>query len=111
MVDNPQQRHLQRGPTPIDVFRLSPLLCHYPDKDSARQTAEGFTVGFRIPVPPPTYPSFADNLRSVRGLEDVVRQKINKEVAASRVIGLFDIPPIPQPANLPTGSGPQEGLG
>ena len=41
---------------------------------------DGFTYGFRIPVVGEHKAYFAQNLKSVRGMEQIVQEKIAKEV-------------------------------
>lgn len=55
---------------------------------------QGFQFGFRIPLPPPPTPTWAHNLPSVVGMEDVVHFKIRKELEAGHVAGPFTRSPI-----------------
>lgn len=86
---------LGKGPSPINVGILTLWLRDYPDREAAVRLLRGFSEGFRIPAPPPSHPFWSANLRSVVGMEDVVRAKIAKEVQAGRVLGPFLQPPLP----------------
>lgn len=66
-----------------------------PDVWAAGYLFKGFSEGFRILASSLGQFNWADNLKSVKGLEDVVRQKINKEVLAGRVVGPFACLPLP----------------
>lgn len=94
---------LERGPTPIKIPQLRELLQDYPDRAVAWCLDEGFLLGFRIPAAPPTEPTWAQNLRSVLGLEEVVWQNIAKEISVGRVVGPFKIPPLPNLQVSPLG--------
>ena len=52
----------------------------YPKVDDAEYLLNGFTISFRIPVVGEMKGCFAKNLKLVQGMEDVVREKISKEV-------------------------------
>ncbi|XP_070608807.1 uncharacterized protein [Erythrolamprus reginae] len=53
----------------------------------------------------------SDNLRSVVGHEDIVREKIGKEVAEGRVLGPFAEPPFPNLRVSPLGVVPKKASG
>lgn len=81
-VTNPHK--LGKGPSPINGSRLSILLGGYPDRQAVQLLLQGFVFGFRIQAPPPTAPTWVQNLPSVVGIEEVVRLKIEKKVKAGR---------------------------
>lgn len=81
-VDRSRELLLKKGSTLIKIAVLLSLLVGYPDRKAAEFLAAGFTEGFRILAPSLPGPSYADNLRSVRGLEDMVWKKVVQEVAA-----------------------------
>lgn len=107
-LDSKHRQLLQKEPTPIRIDWMWPLLSRYPDRNAARQLEEGFTDGFRTPVPPPSSPSFADNLCSVRGTKDEVHCKIGKDVSAGWVIGPFPMLPIHNLQVSPLGIVPKK---
>lgn len=84
-----QQETLQttRAPTPIKLCGLKNLLHFYPKREVAHRLASGFEFGFRIPALAPSHPTWAKNLCSILGMEDVVCRKIEKEIRAGWVIG------------------------
>ena len=73
---------------------LTVLLANYPLKDVAAYLLDGFQLGFHIPVLRRLKATFANNLKSVQGMEEIVRQNIEKEVREDRVLGLFVQPPV-----------------
>lgn len=75
MGASPPPPELEQGPTPIKLGPLLALLRHYPNMEAARYLAEDFNKSFRTPAPPPVGSNKVCNLRSVIGLEDVVRGK------------------------------------
>ena len=87
---------LQRGPSPINVLILAEWLLFYPDREAVPYLLDGFIFGFRIPVQGDKCATSANNLKSVRGMEDVVRKKIDKEVVEGRVVGPFVEPLVPK---------------
>lgn len=105
------QHRLEKGPSPINLTVLASCLKNYPDSEAKLRLLKGFLEGFRIPSSPPTAPFWSANLRSVRGMEDVVRAKIGKEVKAGRVLGPFADPPIPNLRVSPLGVVPKKAPG
>ena len=55
---------------------------------------DGFMFGFHIPFMGDRVASWADNLKLVKGQEDIVRQKIGKEVKEGWVLGPFPAPTV-----------------
>ncbi|XP_054835512.1 uncharacterized protein LOC129329840 [Eublepharis macularius] len=94
--------------TPIRLHALTPLLARYPDRQAARFLREGFSSGFRIPFTGPRVAATSSNLRSARELPEVLAAKINKEVAAGRVAGPFNSPPLPNLRVSPLGVVPKK---
>lgn len=70
-----------------------------------------FSVWFRILAPPPSTPTWAHNLPSVVGMEEVVCLKIEKEVQAGHVIGPFTQLPIKNLQISPLGVVPKKTAG
>ncbi|XP_061466237.1 uncharacterized protein LOC133377049 [Rhineura floridana] len=101
----------ERGPSPIKIAELRHLLHLYPLVLDAQFLLEGFTVGFRIPYLGPRRPFMSCNLKSVEGMESVLREKIRKEVVAGRVLGPFAAPPIPSLRVSPLGLVPKRAPG
>lgn len=87
---------LKRAPSPIKTVVLDKWLQLYPDQEATFYILEGFRFGFRIPVLGARTASMFSNLKSIQGLEVVVKEKIKKEVQADwqtgRVLGLFKEP-------------------
>ena len=71
---------LQKGPSHIKVKVLGQWLARYPRKEDTAYFFDGYQLGFRIPVTGEWKAAFANNLKSVIGMEDMVRAKIGKEV-------------------------------
>lgn len=83
-----------KGPSPIKLVELARLLGNYTDHSAAAFLWDGFIQGFRIHSPHPKGVILARNLRSVRGMKDIVQRKIAKEVGLGRVLGPFPNPPV-----------------
>ena len=80
-----QQLMQQKRPSPIQLEVLTVLLANYLLKEVAAYLLDGFQLGFRIPVLGRYKATFAKNLKSVQGMEEIVRQKNEKEVRKGRV--------------------------
>ncbi|XP_054843457.1 uncharacterized protein LOC129335043 [Eublepharis macularius] len=72
---------------------------------------QGFEFGFRIPFRGNRVPFMSPNLKSVVGMEEVVRAKIAKECAEGRVLGPFPSPPVPCLRVSPLGVVPKKAAG
>ena len=72
---------------------------------------EGFKKGFRIPALGERTVIFAQNLRSVHGMEAVVKDKIAKEVQEARVLGPFAMAPLETLQVSPLGIVPKKAQG
>lgn len=81
--------------TPIRLSSLVLLLLAYPSWTAALYLWEGFNHEFRIPYVGPRVEMDANNIKSTRDLPHVVQQKLNKEIAAGRIVGPFNHPPLP----------------
>ena len=71
------------------------LLLAYTDREAAQYLLDGFKSVFQIPVQGARQANLASNQKSVKGMEDVVRQKIEKNLAEGRATGPFQEPPVP----------------
>ncbi|XP_070586420.1 uncharacterized protein [Erythrolamprus reginae] len=100
-----------RGPTPIKLDRLRDRLRGFRPKKGAEFLVTGFSEGFRIPYKGPRIACLANNLKSVVGMEHVVREKIMKEVREGRVLGPFTEPPLPSLQVSPLGVVPKRAAG
>ncbi|XP_070586874.1 uncharacterized protein [Erythrolamprus reginae] len=100
-----------RGPTPIKLDRLRDMLRGFHPKKGAEFLVTGFSEGFRIPYKGPRIACLANNLKSVVGMEHVVREKIMKEVREGRVLGPFTEPPLPSLQVSPLGVVPKRAAG
>ena len=56
------------------------MLANYPLKEVAAYLLDKFQLGFNIPVLGRCEATFAKNLKSVQGMEEIVGQKIEKDV-------------------------------
>lgn len=97
-----------KGPSPVCLGNLLPLLRQYPNKQDAILLLEGFTDGFKIPYVGAQECREADNLRSARELPAVVRAKAEKERALGRVAGPFLRPPLENFIVSPLGIVPKK---
>lgn len=102
---------LIRDPTPIKILSLGYWLQFYNDQPAAQLLLDGFKFEVKIPAPLRASHTFAYNLWSVRGLEDVVKRKIAKEVEAGRVVEPFAMPPLSNLQVSPLGLVPKKALG
>ncbi|XP_054839956.1 uncharacterized protein LOC129332750 [Eublepharis macularius] len=102
---------LEKGPSPVNLKALERLLPYYPKRSDALFLLNGFKYGFRIPFQGPRVPFMSKNLRSVSGMEAVVREKISKECAEGRVLGPFSMPPVPCLRVSPLGVVPKKAPG
>lgn len=68
----------------------------------------GFQEGFRIPFEGVRESRNSKNLKSIFGLEEVVKQKIEKEIKEGRVAGPFSEPPLPNLRISPLGIVPKK---
>lgn len=73
--------------------RLEPWLGAYPDRQKADLIANGFKVGFSIPVFVGKGCEWVENARSVSLNMDVVKNKIDTEISLGRIAGPFATPP------------------
>ena len=102
---------LEKGPSPIKLEVLEAWLKGYPCRADADYLLKGFRFGFRIPASGKRSACWAKNLSSVKGMEDVVQRKINKEVSEGRVLGPFSEPPIRNLRISPLGIVPKKTQG
>lgn len=79
--------------TPVKLEKMHHWLMLYPDREKAEVLIEGFSSGFKLPVFTGQGCVLVNNLKSVRMLSHVVREKLIKEIAAGRVAGPFVSPP------------------
>lgn len=86
---------------------MASLLDKYYNREAAIYLLEGLSIDFRILALPPSAPFWEKNLKSVVGIEEVVRNKILKEVKAGRVVGSFK--ELPPPISFLVGSCAQGG--
>ncbi|XP_067317701.1 uncharacterized protein [Anolis sagrei] len=101
----------QKGPSPIRLAHLQKWLKGYPDRASADYLLVGFSNGFRIPAQGPRIQFQSRNLKSLIGMEHIVRQKIGKELKEGRILGPFASPPTPQFRVSPLGIVPKKAQG
>ena len=89
---------------------MLPLLCGY---DSALTSilSTGFKFGFPLHFPGDRISFFANNLISAQQNPEIVSAKISKELAAGRLAGPFDSPPLPNFRVSPLGVVPKKAPG
>ena len=68
---------------------LEAWLREYPCREDVSYLSEGLRCGFRILAAGELKGFFVQNLKSVRGMEGTVQEKIDKEVREDRVLGPF----------------------
>lgn len=95
-----------KGPQPS-----KPLILLYSSQADAAYLLKGFTEGFRIPCQGPQVIIMSQNLCSVKGLENVGREKIGKELREGHVIGPFISPLVPKLQVSPLGIVPKKAPG
>lgn len=106
---NTQQQRLRKGPTLILLETRFPLLNSYPNRLVAQQLADSLLRALGFLHPP--HPTFADNLCSVKGLEDMEFKNIAAEVRAGRVASPFHALPILNLQASPLGVVPKKNPG
>lgn len=102
---------LIKGPSPIRLEVLECWLKDYPNQQDRSYLLEGFRLGFRIPFQGSRTPYMAPNLKSVQGMEHIVREKIAKECTEGRVLGPFPSPPVSSLSVSPLGVVPKRASG
>lgn len=102
---------LVKAHSPVRLGALVPLLRAYHNKVDALYLEAGFRNGFRIPYKGPHFCTFTKNLKSVKGLEKVVWEKLVKELQEGWVAGPFDKPPLPTLHISPLGIIPKKAHG
>ena len=88
----PQNQSNRNLPTPVRVKALSELLRGY---HNAERVVSGFTHGFMLDFKGPETPLSSHNASSVLINEQVVADKIKKELEMGRITGPFLEPPLP----------------
>ena len=71
----------------------------------------GFRYGFRIPAAGEHKALFVQNLRSIRGMEGVVQEKIDRDVREGRELGSFATAPLETLRFSPLGIVPKKAQG
>lgn len=79
--------------TPVRLENMCPWLDLYPNGEKADLLIEGFSVGFPLPSFLSKGCTIVDNLKSINHFPQVVREKVFKEIAESRMAGPFQSPP------------------
>ncbi|KAJ1172984.1 hypothetical protein NDU88_004826 [Pleurodeles waltl] len=101
----------ERALTPVDVDRLEFYLTEYDRPLDADLLVQGFRDGFRLGYQGPRVRRRAENLRSVRGKEELVQQKLAKEVQEGRMAGPFSVWPLRNLTVSPIGVVPKKERG
>ena len=87
---------------------MLPFLKSYSSRHDARNLEDGFTFGFRLGYSGLRTSSTARNFKSVRELQSVLQQKINREITMGRVAGPYTEPPFPNLRCSPIGLVPKQ---
>lgn len=103
--------HWTKGPSPINLGALKRLLEDYPRLQDRKYLWQGFLEGFRISFQGKWHLYRSPNLPSVKGMEEVVMQKIKKECSEGRVLGPFCELPVPNLRISPLGVVPKKAAG
>ena len=82
------------GPSTVKVDPLQWKLKQNPWREDTVYLELGFQDGFFIPFQGQCIAEFSNNQKSIRSMEQLVKAKIEKEVATGWVIGPFLEPPI-----------------
>lgn len=93
--------------SPINIASLQRELIGY-DPAKASAIWVGFTLGFPLHYSGLHFPSDSNNLKSALEQPDIVKQKIQAEIAAGRVAGPFNNRPIPTLRVSPLGLVPKK---
>ncbi|KAM9324440.1 uncharacterized protein PAF06_000477 [Gastrophryne carolinensis] len=102
---------LQKGVWPVIGVAKRPWLSRYPDQGAARLLRDGFEFGFIIPCAVPPEGHSLKNLKSAREQPEVIRGKLEKEVALGRMAGPFSVPPLERLVVSPLGVVPKKERG
>lgn len=100
-----------KGRTPVNIRKMLPWLNMYPDREAAELLSSGFTDGLFIPYILSREPVFSINLKSASELPQVLRDKVQKEVALGRMFGPFLYPPFQNFRVSPLGIVPKKETG
>ena len=82
-------------PTPLQPDKLWHLLRHHPQQHRVNYVLKGLTDGFSLEYTGPISFWAPKNLPSAAQFPDLVLQHLNKEIAAGRMLGPFQQPPMP----------------
>ena len=96
--------------TPIKPEKLKQWLQGY-DKEKTKFLYEGFSLGFKIPFDGQEEALFSKNLKSANTNLEILKEKIQKEVEAGRVVGPFEDPPFQNFKVSPLGLVPKKNPG
>ncbi|KAJ1187536.1 hypothetical protein NDU88_004311 [Pleurodeles waltl] len=89
-----QRASSQRGrrvkaPTPLNLERLQFWLAQYDHKEEAELLLDGFTCGLQLGYMGPTQRCWVENLKSMGGPKQMVREKLRKDVREGYMAGPF----------------------
>ncbi|KAJ1216844.1 hypothetical protein NDU88_004443 [Pleurodeles waltl] len=98
----------EKARTPVKLNRLRLWLERYGDRQAAQVLFLGFSEGFSLAYEGPRIRRWADNLKYVKGKEDIVQQKLDKEVAEGRMEGPFSDWPLENLIVSPIGVVPKK---
>lgn len=93
--------------TPVNVQQLQHYLSGY-NQATSDFLIDGFSQGFKIPYTGERRFRLSRNLSSLIGKEEILQNKIDKEIEAKRVSGPFLSPPFPNIQVSPLGLVPKK---
>lgn len=99
---------LKKGPSPLNLRIFNGWLYCYPNWADAEYLSSSFQNGFRIPAQGVRQAYISGNLKSVQGVEQIVWNKIAKEVREGEVLGPFVAPILLNLKGSPLGVVPKK---
>lgn len=92
-LSSPSQ--LEEIVTPLRLLSFKDELSNHPNPDWVTALLEGLEKGVRLGYHGPRCHRIARNLLSAYTHPDIIDKEIEKEVSLNRILGPFDIPPLP----------------
>lgn len=106
-IHQPQSESSDSIVTPVNVQQLQHYLSGY-NQATSDFLIDGFSQGFKIPYTGECRFRLSRNLSSLIGKEEILQNKIDKEIEAKRVSGPFLSPPFPNIQVSPLGLVPKK---
>lgn len=109
-ISNTDVEYPAMSPVKVNSLDWALRLIGY-DSDLSTFLLHGFSEGFSLNYDGPREARDAKNLKSVDGLQNIVRQNISTEISAGRVAGPFPTRPLPDLRISPIGLVPKKSPG